>query len=286
MSEDNLLLYYVVASPWTWVIDECVKHQRKNYQKHPSEGDFVGSTSLARLDRYEMKQVSSLSQLPSSKTYKDGMPRRGRRRGPCTLRIEIVIPESMDCRQYDSDISTTIPLKNEKQSPIRGTDDTNYKILLSSHGILPILDDLDDKDSLVRTIHNKKQIANIHASNQQRKQHCFKRSDDFYDFHPKSILLDWDISSEDCAKRIQPMFPYLCREFSTKTEIMLASSSSSSSVAILKTPLGSRGEGVFFVSTFSEVYDLIQSHQQRAKQETGFLDMLYCWKGRIPSWGK
>ena len=60
--------------------------------------------------------------------------------------------------------------------------------------------------------------------------------------------------------------------------------STSTPIAVLKEPMGSRGTGVFFVRDANEIHTIIENHRQQAVSEAGFLDNLIAEKGRIPSW--
>jgi hypothetical protein len=56
--------------------------------------------------------------------------------------------------------------------------------------------------------------------------------------------------------------------------------------AVLKEPMGSQGQGIYFVASAEEIFAVIDEHHQRAKNEPDILDNLIAVKGRIPSWGK
>jgi hypothetical protein len=53
--------------------------------------------------------------------------------------------------------------------------------------------------------------------------------------------------------------------------------------AVLKMPLGSCGEGVFFVSSIAEVQEIVANNYQRAVAEKGLLQSLLSINGYIPS---
>lgn len=285
ISKENQHLYYVVSSPWAWVLEE-LEECTNACNSHADRDENLHQVSISHLGLNCVTAVSSVSLLPSSILPKDEdsvSTSRGRR-GPCTLRIEIVERRH---KNENSNCDKSISSNTMKDQQLNlGEDDEIREFILSSHGTSMLLDDLDDKDELVRTIHRKQANATSTEVDSTPQRSSFK-SEDFYNFHPNSILLPWDISRDDCVKLIHPSFPSLCREHDGTQDPLITTTSShisSSSVAILKTPLGSRGEGVFFVTSVNEVYDLIESHQERARKEDGFLDMVRRWKGRIPSW--
>ncbi|GMI15564.1 hypothetical protein TrLO_g1358 [Triparma laevis f. longispina] len=54
--------------------------------------------------------------------------------------------------------------------------------------------------------------------------------------------------------------------------------------AVLKTPLGSCGDGVYFVWNVSEVIEKIKDNYERAIGEKDFIESIQKTKGRIPRW--
>ena len=96
---------------------------------------------------------------------------------------------------------------------------------------------------------------------------------------PPSILINWDATYEE-IKEI---------EFPTCEDCKICDSTSQDSdiiFSVLKTPLGSRGEGVFFVSTHDEIWEKVHSNYLRALSEGNgkFIEEMQLTKGRIPSW--
>lgn len=126
-------------------------------------------------------------------------------------------------------------------------------IEIAVHGSSTALDSLDDKDELVRTI---------------QRCRCEQLG-----ISPPSVLINWDVSEEECKRVLGDALPAL-------------PGNENSGFAVLKEPMGSRGEGVFFVKDAEEIHKIITEHRQRAQKEPGFLDQLIAAKGRIPSWGK
>lgn len=139
-------------------------------------------------------------------------------------------------------------LKLEISDP--NTGNVDYAV----HGTSSALDGLEDKDELLRTM-----------------QRC--RCDHLM-LSPPSVLINWDVSHEECANVVGKDLPKL--DENTDSEIY----------AVLKEPMGSQGKGIYFVKTIDEIHEIINDHRKRAKAEPDFLDNLIAVKGRIPSWGK
>jgi len=112
------------------------------------------------------------------------------------------------------------------------------------------LDGLEDKDELVRTF-----------------QRCRA---DHLQFSPPSVLIKWDVQESECHNML--------KELPALSEV-------TSKFAVLKEPMGSRGEGIYFVQSVEEMYRIIKEHRDRALHEgDDFLDNVMAHKGRIPSW--
>lgn len=139
-------------------------------------------------------------------------------------------------------------LRIEKVNPATG------EIEMVVHGTSSALDSLEDKDELVRTI-QRCRCENLNLS-------------------PPSVLINWDVSKDECKRVLGESLPVLP---TNKDDLIYA---------VLKEPMGSRGEGIFFVKDAEEIHETISKHRQMAQQEPGFLDRLIEAKGRIPSWGK
>lgn len=133
-------------------------------------------------------------------------------------------------------------------------DPASENVLFAAHGTSAALDGLEDKDELVRTM-----------------QRC--RCEDKY-LSPPSVLLNWDVTHEECLKLVGSDLP------------VVKGNTSDDPVAVLKEPMGSQGKGIFFVRTAEDIHKIVSEHRQRATDETGFLDNLIAAKGRIPSWGE
>jgi hypothetical protein len=119
------------------------------------------------------------------------------------------------------------------------------------YGISCALDGLEDKDELVRTIQRC------------RAEHL--------EFSPPSVLIKWDVQENECHN--------ILNELPVLSEV-------TSKFAVLKEPMGSRGEGIYFVQSVEEMYQIIKEHRDRALHEgDDFLDSVMAQKGRIPSWG-
>lgn len=128
------------------------------------------------------------------------------------------------------------------------------EVEFAAHGTSVALDGMEDKDELVRTL-----------------QRC--RCEDM-SLSPPSILINWDVSQEECRNVVGKDLPML-KEFQPEHV-----------VAVLKEPMGSQGKGIYFVKSTEEIHKVIQEHHDRAVAEPQFLDNLIERKGRIPSWGK
>lgn len=125
---------------------------------------------------------------------------------------------------------------------------------LAIHGTSSAFDGLEDKDELLRTI-QRCRVEELGLS-------------------PPSILINWDVTREECLNVIGKGLPKL--KTNQNDEI----------IAVLKEPMGSQGRGIFFVKDAEEIHKIISEHRQRALDEPHFLDNLIERKGRIPSWGK
>lgn len=131
------------------------------------------------------------------------------------------------------------------------------EIEFAAHGTSSAFDGLEDKDELCRTI-----------------QRC--RCDQLH-LSPPSILINWDVTQEECLNVVGKDLPVLDEQKQGENE---------QTYAVLKEPIGSEGKGIYFVKTVEEIHKTINEHRQRALQEPEFLDDLIAKKGRIPSWGK
>jgi hypothetical protein len=123
---------------------------------------------------------------------------------------------------------------------------------LAVHGTSSAFDGLEDKDELLRTI-QRCRVEELGLS-------------------PPSILINWDVTREECLNVIGKGLPKL--KTNQNDEI----------IAVLKEPMGSQGRGIFFVKDAEEIHKIISEHRQRALDEPHFLDNLIERKGRIPSW--
>ena len=134
------------------------------------------------------------------------------------------------------------------------SDSLSGELLFAIHGSSNALDGLEDKDELVRTL---------------QRCRC-----EHLNLSPPSVLLNWDVTHEECINVIGNSFP------------VLAENNSDKKYGVLKEPMGSQGKGIYFVLDSEEIHKIIEEQRQRAQNENGFLDNLIAMKGRIPSWGK
>ena len=126
------------------------------------------------------------------------------------------------------------------------------------------LDGLEDKDEMVRSL--------------QRCKCNF--------VSPPSVLLSWDATRDECVNVVGKDLPRLSSATSSSSTAEEDDVDySRKPFAVLKEPMGTQGQGIFFVSTAEEIHTTIQQHYQKAVDAPDFLDSLIASKGRIPSWG-
>jgi hypothetical protein len=143
-------------------------------------------------------------------------------------------------------------------------DKETQRVVVAWHGTSSAFDGLEDKDALVRTI-----------------QRC--RAEEFH-VSPPSVLLNWDVSLEECRNVIGPSLPALKTTPTTAAD-GTTTSSASPPFAVLKEPMGSQGKGIYFVRTVDEIHAIVDEQHQRARAQPDVLDSLIAAKNRIPSWG-
>lgn len=136
-------------------------------------------------------------------------------------------------------------------------DNTSIRVKMVVLGSSAALEGLSDKDEFVRTLMSNGAEYSI----------------------PPSILIDWDATEETISKITFPVCD-ISKDNSAKKN------TDSAIVSVLKTPLGSRGEGVFFVSTHEEIVLKVKSNYERAIAEGNgkFIKDIKESKGRIPAW--
>ena len=125
----------------------------------------------------------------------------------------------------------------------------NRSLKFAIHGTSAGFDGLEDKDELVRTM---------------QRCRC-----EHLNIGPPSILIKWDITREELDNYV-PKLPTL---------------DDSHDIAVLKEPMGSRGEGIYFVKNNQETYAHIERHRVNALEEPDVLDSIMNQKGRMPAWG-
>lgn len=129
-------------------------------------------------------------------------------------------------------------------------NNNNNTLLHAIHGTSAALDGLEDKDELVRTM---------------QRCRC-----EHLNIGPPSILIKWDITREE-LHNVVPQLPVLPNHVHD--------------IAVLKEPMGSRGEGIYFVRSPDEAFVHIDRHRERALGEPDLLDNIMNQKGRMPAWG-
>lgn len=247
-------VYYQCRSPWKWVFEEAFAElfPRDTIATSNARGG-KSSTSSARNDQRYF-QVSYTKGLPSyaTKTTSRINNNDGKRLvgGGCTLRMEWIGREG-----YCKDGAELCC--------------SHYYF----HGTSSAMDGLADKDEFVRTL---------------KRYHCEHLS-------PPTLLIDWDASEAFCRTvRFPTLLPELKSSSSSSSstimsnELIAANHTNNDKyfVAVLKTPLGSRGEGVYFISHTDELVRYVRQNYSRAVQEGQgkFLQQIHDCKGRYPSW--
>lgn len=146
---------------------------------------------------------------------------------------------------------------------IEVVDRATERVVVAWHGTSSGFDGLEDKDALVRTI-QRCRVETLHLS-------------------PPSVLINWDVSLDECRNVVGRSLPVVVDKTNDEEEL---SSSDSSFYAVLKEPMGSAGQGIYFVKDTDEIHRIIDEHHQRARAEPDVLESLIAAKNRIPSWGK
>jgi hypothetical protein len=188
----------------------------------------------------DMSQIDSIADLPSAKLSSAALEPMGANTPSST-------PATRRKRQ-NKRLNRPSTLKIEVTDVVTGA--LNYAV----HGSSTAFDGLEDKDELVRTL-QRCRCENLVLS-------------------PPSILINWDVTKEECLNVVGKDLP------------ALENNSSENRVAVLKEPMGSQGKGIFFVRNAEEIHAIIDEQRERATAEPSFLDNLISDKGRIPSWGK
>jgi hypothetical protein len=145
---------------------------------------------------------------------------------------------------------------HQQFSPEQVLEDANRNTwqLQSFHGTSEAFDGLEDKDEFVRTL---------------KRCRC-----EHLELSPPSVLINWDVSVTECRNLVGESMP------------ALLGGDNSTSIGVLKEPMGKGGAGVFFVHNADEIHEIMERNRKRAVEEPGLLDDLIAQKGRIPSWGE
>jgi len=186
-----------------------------------------------------MAEVEDVADLPSVKAAKEAAASLDNTLTPSTRSRR---------RQRKDKVNGPSTLKIEVSNPKTGN------VAFAAHGTSSALDGIEDKDELVRTL---------------QRCRC-----DHLNLSPPSILINWDVSREECLNVIGKDLPKLERN---NSEVVYA---------VLKEPMGSKGQGIYFVKDADEIHNVITEHRQHAQEDPAFLDNLIEAKGRIPSWGE
>ena len=147
-------------------------------------------------------------------------------------------------------------------------DTTTGRIALAVHGTSACFEGLGDKDELVRTM-QRCRCDHLHLS-------------------PPSILIQWDVTQEECYNVVGRTLPRTSNGGSNGDSDGAhgSNTSASSMFAVLKEPMGSQGKGIFFVQNAEEIHQIIDENHRRASEDPDLLENLIADKGRIPSWGR
>lgn len=261
--------FCAVRSQWDWVLEELCQHANDAYNTQSN------ITKSDEPPKRKLTAVGSAAELPSGRLLSLGVPEkvpggvesspdsstnldarvRNRRRPPksattpgsFTLCVEVVC-------NHD------IPGQLIKYSDMK---DNRQWTLQAFHGTSEAFDGLDDKDEFVRTL---------------KRCRC-----EHLELSPPSQLINWDVTKEECRNLVGDALPVLLgNDQAKKTN---SDASSAPRVAVLKEPMGSKGNGIFFVKDADEIHEIIEGNRKKAVDEPGFLDQLIAQKGRIPSWG-
>lgn len=138
-------------------------------------------------------------------------------------------------------------------------DKATGQVEFAMHGTSGCFEGLGDKDELVRTI-QRCRCDHLHLS-------------------PPSILIQWDVTHEECFNVVGSTLPMIAKPSGST-----ATTTSTTSFAVLKEPMGSQGRGIFFVRNADEIHQIIDRNHKRAAEEPDFLENLIAVNGRIPSW--
>lgn len=187
----------------------------------------------------EMTHVTNLADLPSAQL--------AARDAAMTAGTPSSTPATRRRRQ-------TKRLNRPSTLKVEVSDSATGALSYAVHGSSTAFDGLEDKDELVRTL-QRCRCENLALS-------------------PPSILINWDVTKEECLNVVGKDLP------------ALETNTSEIRFAVLKEPMGSQGKGIFFVKDAEEIHTIIDEQRERAMAEPSFLDNLISDKGRIPSWGE
>lgn len=173
-------------------------------------------------------------------------------------------PGDLPSMSFQSDTAAETPSTNRRRTRIaRPSGIATLKLEIwndenvlqfAAHGNSSAMDSLEDKDELVRAF---------------QRCRC-----DHLNITPPSVLLNWDVTHEECLNVVGDELPSLEENKDEKK------------YAVLKEPMGSQGQGIHFVSSAEEIFDVVERQHKRALEERELLNRLIEAKGRIPSWGE
>lgn len=129
----------------------------------------------------------------------------------------------------------------------------------------------------VKIVGTSSSIVNIHSTWADSQAFSFLDAKDslfqelerqnLQDLMPKTILIPWDVKTED------------------QLTVILNSDVLPHPNNLLKSAVGSGGSALYFVNTLSDVLEVVKSHANRAMQFEGFIDGLKkSNNGKVPSW--
>eukprot|EP00978_Attheya_sp_CCMP212_P010251 scaffold24666_cov49-Attheya_sp.AAC.3 len=240
-------LHFTARSPWSWVL-----------RKMATSESIMNSFGCAR-----MVEALLISELPSSQIELDASPEPA---------AAAAAPPSSSSSSGSGSSShhrrrggSSLPKLRNHPCTLRVeiTDNSESPLRMAVHGTSAAFDGLEDKDELVRTI-----------------QRC--RCEEL-NISPTSILIKWDVTKDECNNVVGSRLPSLHDHEDTNNNTNTAGTEPD--IAVLKAPLGSRGEGIYFVGSIDEMYEIIEANRDKT-YEAGqdFLENIIATKGRIPSW--
>ncbi|KAG7362726.1 tubulin-tyrosine ligase family protein [Nitzschia inconspicua] len=242
-------IFVTVRPPWNWVMQNIC--QNVNQQPHQAH--------ITLLDAYPdlpSGKLASINTSSSSSRANIGRPTAisSSRRGTSSARrVKPTSAASLQTLRIDVVTNHQSYQRQQENQKLDLNEKPNRTWTLQSfHATSEAFDGLEDKDEFVRTL---------------QRCRC-----EHLELSPPSVLINWDASAQECKNLVGESMPTLLGNEAT------------SSIGVLKEPMGKSGAGVFFVHDAEEIHQLMDRNRKRAVEEPGLLDELIAEKGRIPSW--